>query len=86
MLDVLRNGFKCYGKTFKIAYFQPNTGMNPETLEQYQKNRLTVTRQVTIKTGKIPDILLSHQRFTHSNYRTQKPPDSANLPKRYPSI
>ena len=59
MLDVLRNGFKCYGKTFKIAYFQPNTGMNPETLEQYQKNHLTVTRQVTIKTGKIPDILLS---------------------------
>jgi type I restriction enzyme, R subunit len=26
MLDVLRNGFKCYGKTFKVAYFQPNTG------------------------------------------------------------
>ncbi|MGL6137072.1 MAG: type I restriction endonuclease subunit R [Planktothrix sp.] len=59
MLDILRNGFKCYGKTFKIAYFQPNTGMNPETLELYKKNRLTVTRQVTIKTGKIPDILLS---------------------------
>ncbi|MEA5536116.1 type I restriction endonuclease subunit R [Crocosphaera sp. XPORK-15E] len=59
MLDVLRNGFKCYGKTFKIAYFQPNTGMNPETLARYQKNRLTVTRQVTIKTGRIPDILLS---------------------------
>ena len=59
MLDVLRNGFKCYGKTFKIAYFQPNTGMNSDTLELYQKNRLTVTRQVTIKTGRIPDILLS---------------------------
>lgn len=59
MLDILRNGFKCYGKNFKIAYFQPNTGMNPETLELYKKNRLTVTRQVTIKTGKIPDILLS---------------------------
>ncbi|AHJ28358.1 type I restriction endonuclease [Nodularia spumigena CS-584] len=59
MLDVLRNGFKCYGKTFKVGYFQPNTGMNPETWELYQKNRLTVTRQVTIKTGRIPDILLS---------------------------
>ena len=33
MLDVLRNGFKCYGKTFKIVYFQPNTGMNSDTLE-----------------------------------------------------
>lgn len=59
MLDVLRNGFKCYGKTLRVAYFQPNTGMNPETLALYQKNRLTITRQVTIKTGGIPDILLS---------------------------
>ncbi|WP_414581452.1 type I restriction endonuclease [Scytonema sp. PCC 10023] len=59
MLDVLRNGFKCYGKTLRVAYFQPNTGMNPETLALYEKNRLTITRQVTIKTGRIPDILLS---------------------------
>jgi type I restriction enzyme, R subunit len=59
MLEVLRNGFKCYGKTFQIAYFQPNTGMNPETLALYQQNRLTLTRQVKIKTGRIPDILLS---------------------------
>jgi type I restriction enzyme, R subunit len=59
MLDVLRNGFKCYGKTFQVAYFQPNTGMNPDTLALYQQNRLTLTRQVKIKTGRIPDILLS---------------------------
>lgn len=59
MLDVLRNGFKCYGKTLRVAYFQPNTGMNPETLALYQQNRLTITRQVNIKTGRIPDILLS---------------------------
>jgi type I restriction enzyme, R subunit len=59
MLEVLRNGFKCYGKTFQVAYFQPNTGMNPETLALYQQNRLTLTRQVKIKTGRIPDVLLS---------------------------
>ncbi len=59
MLDVLRNGFKCYGKKLKVAYFQPNTGMNPETLALYQKNRLTFTRQVKIKTGGIPDIVIS---------------------------
>jgi type I restriction enzyme, R subunit len=59
MLDVLRNGFKCYGKTFQVAYFQPNTGMNPETLALYHQNRLTLTRQVKIKTRRIPDILLS---------------------------
>ena len=46
MLHVLRKGFKCYGKTFSIAYFAPNTGMNPEAQKQYALNRLTVTRQV----------------------------------------
>ena len=59
MLDVLRNGFKCYGTNFQVAYFQPNTSLNPDTLAQYQQNRLTCTRQVTIKTGPIPDIILS---------------------------
>lgn len=59
MLEVLRNGFKCYGKKLKVAYFQPNTGMNPDTLELYKKNRLTFTRQVKIKTGRIPDIIIS---------------------------
>ena len=24
-LHVLRHGFKCYGKTFRMAYFRPNT-------------------------------------------------------------
>ena len=29
-LHVLRHGFKCYGRTFRMAYFRPNTAMNPE--------------------------------------------------------
>ena len=45
-LHVLRHGFKCYGKTFRMAYFRPNTSMNPEAVESYAKNRLTITRQV----------------------------------------
>ena len=45
-LHVLRHGFKCYGKTFRMAYFRPNTQMNPEAAENYARNRLTVTRQV----------------------------------------
>ena len=45
-LHVLRHGFKCYGKTFRMAYFRPNSGMNPETTALYAKNRLTITRQV----------------------------------------
>ena len=45
-LHVLRHGFKCYGKTFRMAFFRPNTRMNPEAAENYAKNRLTITRQV----------------------------------------
>lgn len=45
-LHVLRHGFKSYGKTFRLAYFRPNTGMNPEAAAKYATNRLTITRQV----------------------------------------
>ncbi|RUU62925.1 type I restriction endonuclease subunit R, partial [Mesorhizobium sp. M7A.T.Ca.TU.009.01.1.1] len=45
-LHVLRYGFKCYGKTFRLAYFRPNSGMNPEAAASYAANRLTITRQV----------------------------------------
>ncbi|AGA92125.1 helicase, type I site-specific restriction-modification system restriction subunit [Thioflavicoccus mobilis 8321] len=45
-LHVLRHGFKCYGKTFRMAYFRPNTRMNPDAAAQYAKNRLTIARQV----------------------------------------
>ena len=45
-LHVLRHGFKCYGKTLRMAYFRPNTTMNPEAAENYATNRLTITRQV----------------------------------------
>ena len=47
-LHVLRHGFKCYGKTFRMAYFRPNTTMNPAAAENYAKNRLTITRQVAV--------------------------------------
>ncbi|WP_103093208.1 type I restriction endonuclease subunit R [Xanthomonas citri] len=46
-LHVLRHGFKCYGKTLRLAYFRPNSGMNPETAAKYVHNRLTITRQVS---------------------------------------
>jgi type I restriction enzyme R subunit len=45
-LHVLRHGFKCYGKTFRLAYFRPNSAMNPEAAEAYARNRLTTTRQL----------------------------------------
>jgi type I restriction enzyme R subunit len=45
-LHVLRHGFKCYGKTFRLAYFRPNSAMNPEAAASYATNRLTITRQI----------------------------------------
>jgi len=45
-LNVLRHGFKCYGKTLRLAYFRPNSAMNAEAAGTYVKNRLTITRQV----------------------------------------
>ncbi|WP_210246086.1 type I restriction endonuclease subunit R [Methylobacterium gnaphalii] len=45
-LGVLRHGFKCYGKELRLAWFQPNSGMNPESAARYATNRLTITRQV----------------------------------------
>ena len=45
-LHVLRHGFKCNGKTFRMAYFRPNTRMNAEAAKNYAKNQLTITRQV----------------------------------------
>lgn len=45
-LHIIRHGFKFYGKTFKLSYFKPAHGLVDETMEQYRKNSLHVTRQV----------------------------------------
>jgi type I restriction enzyme R subunit len=50
MLNVLRHGFKCFGKRLRVAYFAPASGMNPETKALYQANHLTVTRQLKYST------------------------------------
>ena len=46
-LSVLRHGFKCFGKLFRIAYFAPASGLNPDTQALYEANRLTITRQLS---------------------------------------
>ena len=51
-LHGLRHGFKFYGKTFRLATFGPAHGVNDGVLSPYQKNRLTVTRQVLCHPGK----------------------------------
>lgn len=46
MLNVLRNGFKVYGKKFRVAIFAPNNNKNPDNWTLYNKNELSVTRQL----------------------------------------
>ena len=51
-LDVLRHGFRFYGKTFRLAYFAPAHGLNPDALARFERNELTVTRQTPCHPGK----------------------------------
>jgi type I restriction enzyme R subunit len=61
MLDVLRNGIVDYGVRFNICYFKPENSKNPDLIELYDKNILTVTRQVyySLKNSNSLDLLLS---------------------------
>ena len=45
-VDVLRHGLKFYGKTLQLAYWRPETRLNPQAASLYAKNRLGETRQL----------------------------------------
>ncbi len=46
VLSVLRKGVTDRGAKFKLAYFKPSSGMNPEHQTLYQGNRFSVVRQL----------------------------------------
>jgi type I restriction enzyme R subunit len=46
ILDVIRKGFTDYGVKFQMAYFKPESSLNPEAKIQYLLNHLSVTRQL----------------------------------------
>jgi type I restriction enzyme R subunit len=60
MLDVIRHGITDSGIKFKLAYFKPDSGLNPDTLNLYSLNKHYVTRQVyfSTKNKKSIDLLL----------------------------
>jgi len=45
-LDVLRNGIKDSGCTFRLAYFRPSSGLNEETQRLHAANLFAVVRQL----------------------------------------
>ena len=51
-LEVLRHGFRFFGRTFRVAYFAPAHGLNPDALARFERNELTVTRQTPCHPGK----------------------------------
>ncbi|MBV7459050.1 MULTISPECIES: type I restriction endonuclease subunit R [unclassified Acidovorax] len=60
-LATLRHGFKCFGRTLRVAFFRPAHGLNPELEARYQANRLGLTRQLHFspKSEKSLDVGLS---------------------------
>ncbi|MFA7477115.1 MAG: type I restriction endonuclease [Acidimicrobiia bacterium] len=50
-VDVLRHGVVDLGVTIRLAFFRPASGLTPELVERYHKNRLTVTRQLPYEAG-----------------------------------
>lgn len=60
-LATLRHGFKCYGRTLRIAYFKAAHELNPELEARYGANRLGLTRQLhySPNSEKSLDVVLS---------------------------
>jgi len=60
-LATLRHGFKCYGRTLRVAFFKAAHGLNPELEERYAKNRVGITRQLhfSARNEKSLDVVLS---------------------------
>ncbi len=60
-LATLRHGFKCYGRTLRIAFFKAAHELNPELETRYAANRLGITRQLhySPRSEKSLDVTLS---------------------------
>jgi len=49
-LATLRHGFKCYGRTLRVAFFKAAHELNPELEAKHRANRVGVTRQLHYST------------------------------------
>jgi type I restriction enzyme R subunit len=50
LLHVIRHGINDRGVKLRVAYFKPESSLNPEVIERYEKNILTCTRQFKYST------------------------------------
>ncbi len=60
-LATLRHGFKCYGRTLRVAFFKAAHELNPELEVRYAANRVGITRQLhySPRSEKSLDVTLS---------------------------
>ncbi len=60
-LATLRHGFKCYGRTLRVAFFKAAHELNPELEARYAANQLGITRQLhfSSRSEKSLDVTLS---------------------------
>ncbi len=60
MLDVIRHGINDSGCKFKLAYFKPDSNLNPDTIELHQQNIFTLQDRFTFseKNKKSIDLVL----------------------------
>lgn len=60
ILDVIRKGFTDLGVKFDMAFFKPETSLNPDSKALYDSNILTATRQIkySLKNENSLDIVL----------------------------
>ncbi|MHB8276452.1 MAG: type I restriction endonuclease subunit R [Candidatus Humimicrobiaceae bacterium] len=55
-LEILRKGFKDRGSKFRLAYYKPSSGLNPEARALYTQNRFSVIRQLKFSTRNVKSL------------------------------
>jgi type I restriction enzyme R subunit len=60
-LATMRHGFKCYGRTLRVAFFKAAHELNPELEARYASNRVGITRQLKFspRSDKSLDVTIS---------------------------
>ena len=79
-LATLRHGFKCYGRTLRVAFFKAAHELNPELEERYKANRLGITRQLhfSVTVGEVSRCYPKSQRYSHRDSGTKESIDRAD--------
>ena len=87
-LATLRHGFKCYGRTLRIAYFKAAHELNPELEARYAANVVGVTRQLRFspRSEQSLDVVLSVNGVPVATLELKNPLHRADCRARPPPV